>query len=148
MRTALAKLVAMCFKHARTGADFVPILGRWMDVVHEVARAPNGLQALAPVMRYILEVNEHVGSEVLQALLEREIGPETKDTIVTAGQQIFEQGRKQGIQQLLLRLLRQRFGAEVDPHVEQRIATASVEQIETWSGRVVTASTLADLLAD
>ena len=74
---------------------------------------------------------------MLQALLEREIGPETKDTIVTAGQQIFEQGRKHGIQALLLRQLRQRFGAEVDTHVEQRIATASVEQTETWSERVV-----------
>jgi hypothetical protein len=156
MRTALARLVAMCFKHARTSADFVQILGRWMNVVREVARAPNGLEALARVMRYILEVNEHVAPEALQALLEREIGPETKDTIVTAGQQIFEQGRKQGVeqgiqqgfQQQLLRQLRQRFGAEVDPHVEQRIATASAEQIETWSGRVLTAATLAELLAD
>jgi Domain of unknown function (DUF4351) len=148
MRTALARLVALCFKYARTRADFVNILGRWMDVVREVTRAPNGLAALAQVMRYILEVNEHVGSEALQALLEREIGPETKDTIVTAGQQIFEQGRKQGTQQQLLRQLRQRFGAEVDPHVEQRITTASVEQIETWSGRVLTAATLGELLAD
>jgi len=155
MRTALARLVAMCFKHARTRADFVQILGRWMDVVREVARAPNGLAALAPVMRYILEVNEHVAPEALQALLDREIGPETKDTIVTAGQQLIEQGRKQGIEQgrqrfqeVLLRQLRQRFGAEVDPHVEQTITTASVEQIETWSGRVLTAATLAELLAD
>ena len=148
MRTALAKLMAMCFKHARTSADFVNILGRWMDVVREVARAPNGLEALAQVMRYILEVNEQVRPEALQALLEREIGPETKDTIVTAGQQLIEQGRQQGIQQLLLRQLRQRFGAEVDSHVEQRIGTASVEQIETWSGRVLTAATLAELLAD
>jgi hypothetical protein len=36
----------------------------------------------------------------------------------------------------------------VDPHVEQRIATASVEQIETWSGRMFTVATLAELLAD
>jgi hypothetical protein len=48
-------------------------------------------------MRYFLEVNEHVRPEALQALLEREIGPETKDTIVTAGQELIEQGRQQGI---------------------------------------------------
>ena len=160
MRTALAKLVMMCLKHARTRADFLNILGRWMDVVREVAEAPNGLAALAQVVRYILEVNEHVAPETLQALLEREIGPETKDIIVTAGQQLIkqgieqgiEQGRKQGIQQgyqvLLLRQLRKRFGAAVDPHVEQRIATASVEQIETWSERVLTAASLAEVLAD
>jgi hypothetical protein len=160
MWTALAKLVAMCFKHARVSADFVQILGRWMSVVREVARAPNGLEALAQVMRYVLEVNEHVASEALQALLEREIGPETKDIIVTTGQQLIEQGRQQGIEQgieqgrqqgiqaLLLRQMRQRFGDEVDTHVEQRIVTASVEQIETWSMRVLSAATLAELFAN
>ena len=146
--TALAKLASMCFKHARTNTDFVQILARWMNVVREVARAPHGLEALAQVMRYVLEVNEQVRPEALQALLERELGPETKDTSVTAGQQLIEQGRHQGIQGLVLRQLRQRFGDQVDTDVEQRIATASVEQIETWSMRVLSAATLAEVLAD
>jgi predicted transposase/invertase (TIGR01784 family) len=111
MSTALAKLVAMCFKHARTAPDFLQILGRWMNVVREVIAAPNGLEALAQVMRYILEVNEHVRPEALQALLEREIGPETKDTIVTAGQEIFEQGIKRGIVRSLINIYEARFGA-------------------------------------
>lgn len=106
----------------------------------------------AQVMRYILEVNEHVGPEALQALLERDLGPEAKDAIMTAGQQIFEQGREkgrqQGIQELLLLLLRQRFGTAVDAHVEQRLATASIEQIEAWSVRVLSAATLSELFAD
>lgn len=152
MRTALAKLVAMSFKYARTRADFLQILGRWMDVVREVVRAPHGLEALAQVLRYILEVNEHVGPEALQALLERDLGPEAKDAIMTAGQQIFEQGRlkgrQQGVQELLLRFLRQRFGDAVDTHVEQRIAAASIEQIEVWSARVLSAASLAEALAD
>jgi predicted transposase/invertase (TIGR01784 family) len=154
--TALAKLVTMLFKHARTRADLIQILGRWVDVMREVARAANGLEALARVVRYILEVNEHVRSEALQALLEREIGPEAKDTIVTAAQQYIEQGRQQGIQQgiqrgesaVLLRLVRQRFGDAVDPQIEQRIATASIEQLDTWTARVLSAATLAELLAD
>jgi predicted transposase/invertase (TIGR01784 family) len=152
LRTALAKLVTMCFKYARTRADFLQILGRWMDVAREVVRAPHGLEALAQVMRYILEVNEHVEPEELQGLLEREIGPETKDVIMTAGQRLIEQGREkgrqQGVQELLLLLLRQRFGDAVDAHVEQRIATASIEQIEAWSVRVLSAATLSELLAD
>ena len=152
MRTALAKLVAMCFKYARTRADFLQILGRWMDVAREVVRAPHGLEALAQVMRYILEVNEHVEPEALQALLERDLGPEAKDAIMTAGQRLIEQGRQQGrqqgIQELLLLLLRQRFGDAVDAHVEQRIATASLEQIKAWSVRVLSAATLSELLAD
>ncbi|HEX8108678.1 MAG TPA: DUF4351 domain-containing protein [Kofleriaceae bacterium] len=71
---------------------------------------------------------------------------------MTAGQRLIEQGRQkgrqQGIQEFLLRLLRQRFGDAVDAHVEQRIATASIEQIETWPSRVLSAATLAELIAD
>ena len=151
MRTALAKLVTMCFKYARTRADFLQILGRWMDVVREVLRAPHGLEALAQVMRYILEVNEHVEPEELQGLLERDLGPEAKDAIMTAGQRLIEQGRQQGrqqgIQELLL-LVRQRFGDVVDAHVEQRIAAASLDQLDAWFSRVVSAATLAELFAD
>jgi len=124
-----------------------------------VTRAPNGMEALAQVMRYILEVNEHVEPEELQGLLERDLGPEAKDAIMTAGKRLIEQGRQQGVEQgieqgrqrfqeLLLRLLRQRFGKEVDTRVEQRVATASVEQIEGWSARVLSAARLAEVFVD
>jgi hypothetical protein len=36
----------------------------------------------------------------------------------------------------------------VNAHVEQRIATASVEQIEAWSARLLSAATVADVFAD
>jgi hypothetical protein len=49
---------------------------------------------------------------------------------------------------LLLRLLRQRFGDEVNAHIERCVATASIEQIETWTTRALSAATLAELLAD
>ena len=160
MLTALAKLATICLKHARTSADFIKILARWMDVVREVATAPNGLNALAQVLCYILEVNDHVQREALQALLERELGPEAKEAIVTAGQQLIEQGRQKGREEglreglrqgecaVLLRQLRRRFGDAVNTDIEQRIATSSIEQIDTWTERVLSAATLAELLAD
>jgi len=75
---------------------------------------------------------------------------------MTAGQHIFDQGlekgiekgRRQGFQESLLRLLRQRFGGAVTPQVEQRIAAASLEQIDAWSAPVLSAATLAELFAD
>ena len=71
---------------------------------------------------------------------------------MTAGQRLIEQGRQQGVEQgrqeMLLLLLRQRFGQAVDAHVEQRIATAPIEQIKAWSVRVLSAATLAELFAD
>ena len=71
---------------------------------------------------------------------------------LTAGQQLIEQGikkgRRQGIQEFLLRVLRERFGDAVNPQVAQRIATASLKQVEVWTGRVLSAATLAEVMAD
>jgi hypothetical protein len=84
------------------------------------------------------------------------VRPEAKDVIVTAGQRLIEQGIQQGIQQgrrqnlqeVLLRQLRQRFANQVDTHVEQRVATASVEELDAWVMRIVSAATLGELFAD
>jgi predicted transposase YdaD len=101
-------------------------------------------------------VNDHVEPEQLQDFLGRVAGPDTKDAIMTAGERLIQQGEergiKKGIQQgernLLLRLLRRRFGNEVDADTERRVTTASEEQIETWSERVLSAATLNELFAD
>jgi predicted transposase YdaD len=106
--------------------------------------------------RDILLVNEHVEPDALQALLERAVGPEAKDTIMTAGERLIQQGERQGLERgerqgerrLLLRQLRRRFDQAVDGAVEQRVVTASPEQIEIWAERVLSAMTLDELLAD
>jgi len=153
-RTALAKLASVCLKHARDGAGLLEVLRRWMDVAREVARAPDGLEALAQVIRYILEVAEQIEEDAVQALLDREIGPEAKDTVMTIAERYIEQGRQQGVEQgveqgrrqggqgILLRLLRKRFGAAVNAEVEARVGKASGEELEAWSDRVLSAATL------
>jgi hypothetical protein len=156
--TALGKLAVLCLKHARVRADFLEIFTGWMEVVREVARAPTGLKALAQVIRYILLVHQpgqRAPLEVLMALMEREVGSQAKEAIMTIGEQLIEQGVLQGRQEerqrfqgSLLRLLRQRFGNEVDAHVERRVAAGSGEQLEAWIARVLSAATLAELLAD
>jgi len=150
--TALGRLVEACFKHARTRADLIEVLSGWADVVREVLRAPNGLEALALVMRYILQVNDHVEPQGLQAFLDRVAGPDAKDAIMTAGERLIQQGVERGIQQgertLLLRQLRKRFGGQVDAAVERRLEAASPDQIAVWAERVLSAVTLTELLAD
>lgn len=118
--------------------------------------APNGLEALAVVMRHVWLVNDHFRPDALYALLEREVGPDAKETAMTVGQQLIEQGkvegrlkgRLEGERALLLRLLRQRFGAELDDAAERRVAGSSLEQLETWSLWVLSAASLAALFAD
>jgi Putative transposase, YhgA-like len=184
MQTALAKLATICLKHARTSEDFIKVLIRWMDVVREVARAANGMHALAQVLCYILEVNDHVERRALEALLEREIGPEAKEAVMTAGQQLREEGRQEGREEgrqegreegrqegreegrqegrqegrregvhegerlMLLRVLRRRFGAAVDAAIEERVMGASIEMLDVWIDRMLSAPTLSELLTD
>jgi flagellar biosynthesis/type III secretory pathway protein FliH len=75
-----------------------------------------------------------------------------REAIQEGVQQGLEQGVKQGLEQgerkVLLRLLRRRFGAEVDGEIERRVATAPAEQVEVWTERVLPAATLTELLAD
>jgi len=102
--------------------------------------------------------------EQLQQLLDRVVGPNAKDTIMTAGERLIQQGEERGIlkgiQQgeergilkgkcdVLLLVLQQRFGSQVSADVERRLTTASAEQITAWASRVMSAATLAELLAD
>ncbi len=63
-------------------------------------------------------------------------------------EQGVQQGLEQGERKLLLRQLQRRFGAGLDGEIERRVAAASIEQIELWADRVLSATTLAELLAD
>lgn len=150
--TALGKLAVVCFTHVRAQDDPVEVLGRWVDLIHEVLQAPTGFEALGLVMRYMMLVNDRAEPDVLQSFLEREIGPEAKEAIVTPGQRLIEQGVQQGKvegeREILLRQLRQRFGNELGPETERRVAAATATEIESWALRVLSATTLEDVLAN
>jgi hypothetical protein len=74
----------------------------------------------------------------------------------------LEKGRKEGLHEgrtqerqvslarerrLLLRLLNERFGDDVDIAIEERVEAASAEQVETWLDHMLSAATLAEVLA-
>ena len=59
----------------------------------------------------------------------------------------IEQGVKQGIEQTLRRLLRVRFGG-LPAWMEARIESASVDDLEAWSERVLTAASLEEVAGD
>jgi hypothetical protein len=77
---------------------------------------------------------------------------DTQDIVETWRREAIQEGVKQGLEQgerkLLLRQLRRRFGAEIDGEVERRVAEAPAPEIEVWAERVLSAATLAELLAD
>lgn len=153
--SALATLTTVCFKHAATYANPILMLRDWLDTLRAVFRGPEGPDSLERVVRYILTVNGNVDQSTLEAFVIRELGTEAKDIVMTAGQRLIEQGLQQGLQQgleegarkVLLRQLRKRFGKEVDREIEQRVAAASVEQLDVWTERVLSAATLGEVFA-
>lgn len=64
----------------------------------------------------------------------------------------FDKGAREGFgtgeRLMLLKLLRQRYGAEVDGAVERRVAAAPVEQVEAWAERLFTAASLGEVFAE
>jgi predicted transposase YdaD len=149
VRDPMTALVELCFKYAQRGSPFVEILSQSRGLVREAYRGPHGgREAFQFVWSYIFNVVDIEHHQALRVVLQREIGPEAKDILMTIGEQFIQEGRQQGERGLLLRLLRNRFGAQVNDDTERRVAAASPEQIALWADRVLSAVSLAELLAD
>jgi hypothetical protein len=152
--TALGKLALLCFKHARDPDELVARLERWADVMREVWKAPNGVAALALVLRYIYEVGGERTIEALRELTTRQLGKDAEEAIVSYAQQLRDEGerkgrregRVEGHSELLLKLLRVRFG-ELPEGIAKRVATAALDQIDRWGERVLTAASLDEVFA-
>jgi hypothetical protein len=152
--TALARLSLWCLRHAREPWELVDRLGAWVDLVREVRRAPHGIAALVLIMRYIFATNEPNKPEELVQRLLGAVGEEVKEELMTAADQLMERGREQGIKQgleqgrreMVLDLLRERFGVLPDATVAQ-VTAAGLAELQAWSKRVLTAPRLDDVFA-
>jgi predicted transposase/invertase (TIGR01784 family) len=150
---ALAAFVRLVFWAMKNGASPERLersLPGWKDVIIEVFRAPNGSRALNVVWRYIFAVNERTPKNEMVALLARAAPAEVKEDIVNVADQFREEGRQQGLQQGLqrglLKQLRVRFGPLPEAAVA-RVNAGDLAELELWAERVLTAPTLADVLA-
>lgn len=102
------------------------------------------------------DIVENWRREAIQEGVEQGIAQGVEQGLKQGIEQGLKQGVEQGLQRgldqgerkLLLRLLRRRFGANVDAEVERRVVAASAEQVELWAERVLSAATLDELLAD
>jgi predicted transposase/invertase (TIGR01784 family) len=164
--SAFARLVLFCLRHVREPAVLLQRLGRWVDLVGEARRAPNGPAALVALFRYILETNRELEPEAIVEQLLAAVGEEGKEQILSAGEKLIERGRQEGLQkglqkgrqeghqegllkgrreerrELLLKLLGTRFGA-LPAHVVARVNEADLDQLERWFDRIIAAPSLA-----
>jgi hypothetical protein len=103
--------------------------------------APERRLALPVLLRSRLTVSTDPAQQTSE---DQEFLMNTQDIVETWRREAFQDGERT----VLLRLLRRRFGVQINSEIERRVAGAPAEQVEVWTDRVLSAATLTELLAD
>lgn len=161
LRSALASAALFLLRDARHSADVLADLRKLFDVLCAMAEAPRGAAALGILLRYAFQVGE-IPEADLQTFA-HQLGPAAEEVFMTTAERIAERvraefnttaqqiadeerakGRAEGEAKLLVRLLERQFGS-LPPEVPERLRGASVEQLELWGERLLSAKTLAEI---
>jgi hypothetical protein len=142
--TAGGRVALLSLKHGRDQ------VGVRIRVLAPDGRAPAAREVLASVLRYILETSR-AEPATLRELLARQVGREAAEEIMTTAEMLRREGeargKVQGKAELLLFLLRQRFG-RLPAATAARVEKATADELNVWSSRVLAASSLTAVLAD
>lgn len=146
-----AQIALVLLKTVAYTPELVPQLRRWADVFKEVLNGPDGRHYIAVFLNYIREVADPPDDELYD--LFAELGPEAKEVYMTTADRLRAEGRVEGEAKgevkgqakALLRLLTRKFGP-LSPAELDAVNTASADQIDTWTDRILTADTLDDVL--
>ena len=156
--SGLAQLALWCLRLGRNPEKIVKGIPAWRDVVAEVRRAPNGVAALSVVWRYIVAVTGRRRPEGMLRKLLAAVDEQTQEEIVSIEEYLLEKGRKEGRREgrrrgvhegqrrMLLALLAARFGA-VPATTRARVQAATAVELDRWARRVLTASTLEQVIS-
>ena len=161
---ALGRMALLLMKHAWAG-DIWQQLERWIATFKEIADAPDGIEALRLLLRYMIHVGEERDPPTrarIKAIIERELGPTATEEYMTFAQALREEGRAEGraegkaegeaegrqkLAAVLARLLEKRFGA-LSEDARRRIDEAGLEDLGRWSLRVLDVDELAEVFVD
>lgn len=153
-----AKLALAALRDVRGSADAVGLLSGWAEWTRSLAATEQGRAALVPVLRYITFAARAVDEARFRAAV-RSIHPKAEETIMTLASDWFQQGEAKGEAKgeargeakgragMLLRLLTLRF-APLSSEVVARVHAADIATLDAWAERVLTASTVTDVLGD
>ena len=157
--TALGKVVLWCLSVAGDDARLEQEITRIAAALEEVLRAPDGPAALEALLRYLVATHERLSVKKVGSILEKATGPRAQEVVVTVLDDIERrgerrgrargraEGRAEGRAQTLLELLASRFGA-VPANVSARILAADEATLTAWTARLLSASTLREVLGE
>ncbi len=164
--SALGRLALFGLRHGREPGRLVAELVPWLSLVREVQAAPGGREALVLIWRYVLLMGGEVSSERLVEQLVSVVGEESKEEIMTAGEELIERGRKEGLAKglekglakgvakgrqqtlykVLVKQLEARFGT-LPAAARASIEAADADRLDQWFDQALIASSLDEALA-
>jgi predicted transposase/invertase (TIGR01784 family) len=129
-----------------TGDATAALDRRDLEDLRELLRYPDSRELLAAFLTYIEFASETPLHRI--ASLAAQIGPEAEEVYMSTADMLRAEGEAKGVgkgaARTLVRLLTHKFGPVPDA-VRVRVDTASLEQLDLWSERVLDAATLDDV---
>ncbi len=152
--TPEATLALAALRDVRNADDVPALVGGWVELARAAAGTESGLRALGAVVRYVLEVHGGLDVEEL-ANIAGTLLPGAGRAIMATARELIEEGRAQGEAKGILtgrrttlkHLLTLKFRAAATADVLARIDAADGAALDTWEARILTATTIEDVLA-
>ena len=144
LTTDLGRVMALTLKHAAYDPEFLDRLVHWAELLRRLLASAGGLADLSAVINYILEVTELSAADV-RDVLEPRVGTQASEAVMSTAEKLRAEGRAEGEARVLAKVLTLKFGPLTDA-VTARVRSASAEELELWTERVLSAATLDDVL--
>jgi len=145
--SALGRIALVCLLQARRPNDLLEALRRITPLVLDVWGAPNGRAALASVWRYILLVSERMPTTDVARRIAGVLGEAARRDVMTAGEMLEQQGMMKAYREMLMELVRERFGSFPATQMA-RIDDAELDDLKRWAKRVLRAPTVEAVFAE
>ncbi|HEY0096562.1 MAG TPA: Rpn family recombination-promoting nuclease/putative transposase, partial [Archangium sp.] len=156
----LVQLAWLLLRYGRT-EELAERLLEWVALFVQVRAAPEGTEHLGMVIRYLLYIGDSRVREAAGRVLHSVVDAQRAEELMRSyGEELIEQGMQQGLArgraegrakghaEAVLRILAAR-GVHVPAEARQRILTCTdLATLDRWFDQALTASTLADVLAE
>jgi predicted transposase/invertase (TIGR01784 family) len=106
------------------------------------------LEWVATIYRYMAGTMD-IEAEVVQDIAQQTLSTSKRETVMTLAERLHHKGLLEGRQTVLQRQMAKRFGDSVlDIRVQERLRSATPEELDTWVERILDAATIDDIFTD
>lgn len=139
--TSLGKVVLWSLSVAGNDERFAREVDHIAAALEQVLAALSARAALEALLRYLAATRVRMPAAQVNEILIEAVSRNSKEIIVDYVEEMRREGKREGLEQVLLKQLAARFGA-VPPGVKERVGAATDATLEKWALRVLTAPTL------